>query len=130
MKKSLKYIGFVVLGLVVLFFFLNNFSAAESSFQCSGEASLGGTTRPMSVFIKLTEYRPWVRSDSHGSMNLEIPNEWFEYYGYIEETGDQLQIYETYPQKAFKGSFSKLSKTLTIDIESPFGFFNGTCVAS
>ena len=132
MKKSLKYIGFGVLGLIVLFFFVANFSAVESKFQCSGEISFEGTTRPMNVFMKLTEHRSWVGlwSDSAGSINLEIPNEWVEYYGHIEEVGDQLQIYETYPQKALKGNFSKLSKTLAIDLESPFGFFGGACVAN
>ncbi|MDP3771982.1 MAG: hypothetical protein Q8Q94_01230 [bacterium] len=130
MKKSLKYVGSGVLGIVVLFFFAANFSEVESSFQCSGEISLNGTTRPMTVYMKLTEYRPWVRSDSNGSINLEIPNEWVEYYGHIEEAGDQLQIFETYPQKTLKGNFSKLSKTLAIDLEPPFGFFDGTCVAN
>ncbi|MDP3769874.1 MAG: hypothetical protein Q8R40_02980 [bacterium] len=107
MKKSLKYIGLIVAGLVILFFFVANFSAAELSFQCSGETTLNNTTRPMTVYMKLAEYRPWVGlwSDSDGSINLEIPNEWVEYYGDIEEVGDQLQIYETYPQKMLKGNF-------------------------
>ncbi|OGZ62663.1 MAG: hypothetical protein A3C58_03330 [Candidatus Staskawiczbacteria bacterium RIFCSPHIGHO2_02_FULL_34_10] len=130
MKKSIKYIGFAVLGVVVLFFFATQFSEAESSFQCFGEISFNGTTRPMTVYMKLTEYRPWVLSDSHGSINLEIPNEWIEYYGHIEEVGDQLQIYETYPQKMLKGNFSRLSKTLAIDLESPFGFFDGNCITN
>ena len=127
MKKSLKYTGFAVLGIVVLFFFAANFSEVESSFQCSGEISLNGTTRPITVYMKLIEYRPWVRSDSDGSIGLEIPNEWLEYYGHIEEVGDQIQIYE-YPQKTLKGNFSSLSKTLAL--ESSFGFFDGTCIAN
>jgi len=132
MKKSIKYIGFAVLGIVILFFFFANFSAAESSFQCSGEMSLNGTTRPMTVYLKLTEYRPWVSlwSDSDASINLEIPNEWVEYYGHVKEVGDQLQIYKTYPQKTLKGNFSTLSKTLVIDLESPFGFFDGNCITN
>lgn len=132
MKRSLKYIGFAVLCLVVLFFFAANFSAAESNSQCSGEISFDGTTRPMTLYLKLTEYRPWVGlwSDSDGSITIEIPNEWVEYYGHIEEVGDQLQIYETYPQKTLKGNLSMLSKALAVDLGSPFGFFDGTCIAN
>ena len=132
MKKSIKYIGFAVLGFVVLFFFVVGFSEVKSTFQCSGEISLNGTTKPMTVYLKLTEYRPWVSlwGDSDASINLEIPNEWAEYYGHVEKVGDQLQIYKTYPQKALKGNFSALSKALAIDLESPFGFFDGNCIAN
>jgi len=85
----------------------------------------------MSVFIKLTEYRSWVGfwSDSDGSVYLEVPNEWVEYYEHVEEAGDQLQIYRKYPKKRLKGNFSKLSKALAVDLESR-GFFDGTCVAN
>lgn len=132
MKKSLKYIGGSVLGFIILFLFVSNFSTTESSFQCSGEISGSEISRPMNIYIKLTEARPWVGlwSDSDGSINLEIPNEWVEYYEHIEEVGDQLQIYKTYPQKTLKGNFSVLSRTLAIDLGSPFGFFDGACVAN
>ena len=68
--------------------------------------------------------------DSDGSVILEIPNEWIEYYEQVEEVGDQLQVFETYPQKTLKGNFSKLSKTLAIDLGSPFGFFDGSCTTT
>jgi len=122
--------GFGVLGLVALFFFAANFSTTESSFQCSGEITNNNISQPSTVYIKLTEYRPWVRSDSDGSLNWELPNEWVGYFGHIEKVGDQFQIYETYPQKTFKGTFSTLSQTLAIDLEAPFGFFDGTCTAN
>lgn len=132
MKKALKYIGFALGGLLVLFLFVANFSATKTNLQCTGEISYEGNTRPLTVYMKLTEYRPWVGlwSDPDSSINLEISNEWVEYYGHVEEVGDQLQIYETYPAKALKGNFSKLSKILAIDLESPFGFFDGNCVAT
>lgn len=131
MKKSLKYVGFGILVLILLFFFIAKFSMTESSFQCTGEITRENVSqRSKTVYIKLTEYRPWIGlwSNSSGSLDLEIPNEWVEYYGYIEEVGDQFQIYETYPSKSLKGNFSKLSKTLAINLESPFGFFDGACV--
>ena len=127
MKKTLKYLGFLILGFIILFLIVANFSTTESSLQCSGEMSDKGTIQPMTVYIKLSEYRWWVGlwSDSDASLNLEIPNMWVGYFGKVEEVGDQLQIYETYPQKILKGNFSELSKTLAI--ETPFGFFDGVC---
>ena len=131
-KKLLKYIGIPIFTLIVLFLIVVNFSAVESSFKCSGQLSLDGNTQSKTIYMKLTQYRPWVGlwSDSSGSVNLEIPNEWVEYYEHVEEVGDQYQIFETYPQKTLKGNFSLLSKTLAIDLESPFGFFDGLCVAA
>ncbi len=132
MKKLLKYIGFALGGLLILFLFVVYFSATETTFQCTGEISYEGNTRPLTVYMKLAEYRPWVGlwGDSDGSINLEIPNEWVEYYGHVEEVGDQLQIHETYGNKALKGNYSKLSKTLAIDLEPPFGFFDGNCIVA
>ena len=109
-----------------------NFLATESGFKCSGALSLGGVTRQTTVFIKLTEYSSWssLSTDSDGSIYLEIPNEWIEYYEYVEKVGDQFQIYDSYPQKVLKGNFSGLSRTLAIDLEPPFGFFDGICIAN
>lgn len=131
MKRSVKYIGSTIFGLIILFVVIVNFSGTESIFRCSGETMRYGTSQSTDVYMKLTEYRFWVDlwSDSDGSIMLEVPNEWVGYYAQVEEEGDQLQIYETYPQKALKGNFSKLSKTLAIDLGSPFGFFDGSCTA-
>lgn len=131
-RKQLKYIGLPIFALIALFLFIVNFSAVESNFRCSGEISLDGNTRSKTIYMKLTQYRPWVAlwSDSNGAVSLEIPNEWVEYYGQVEKVGDQLQIFETYPKKTLRGNFSLLSKTLAIDLESPFGFFDGLCIAA
>lgn len=128
--KILKYLGFLILVLIFIFLIIIYFSEIKSNFQCSGEISYKGTTRPMTVYIKLAEYRWWVglwSGGSDGNLHLEVPNVWLEYYGYIEELGDQRFIYdyEKYPQKTLKGSFSALSKTLSID--TPLGFFDGAC---
>jgi len=130
MKKAFKYLGFLILGLVILFFFVARFSAVESSFRCSGEISNSGTVQPATVYMKLTEYRWWVNlwGDSAGSLHLEIPKTSVESFGHIEEIGDLLTIYETYPQKTLKGNFSKLSKTLSI--QTSRGFFDGACTAN
>lgn len=131
MNKTQKII---VAAVVILLFFLIgvNFSAVESNFRCLGQISLDGGTQSETIYMKLTQYRPWVGlwNDSNGSVNLEIPNERVNYYEHIEKIGDQLQIFKTYPQKTLKGNFSLLSKTLAIDLESPSGFFDGLCVVA
>jgi len=48
------------------------------------------------------------------------------YYSQIEESGNQLQIFDKYPTKELKGNFSKLSKTLALQIDF-YGFFDGSC---
>jgi len=124
MKQALKYIGFIILILIALFFFVVNFSAARTSYQCTGELTENGTAQPTTVFITIEEYRPWVGlwSDSDGSMKLEIPNVIHKYYPRVERVGEQRQIY----QEGLVGNFSTLSKTLALDIEF-FGFFDGNC---
>lgn len=131
MKKAAKYIGFVLAALVILFLFVANFSATEASFQCSGEITKDNTPQgSKTVYIKITEYRPWVGlwSDSNGSVHLEVPNEWYDYFDHVDEVGDQLQIFKSYPQKTIKGNFSRLSNVLAID--TPYGLFEGNCVAN
>jgi hypothetical protein len=130
MKKMAKYMAFLVVGLVLLFLFVANFSAKESKFECKGELVKDGASNASTIFIKLTEYRPWVGlwGNSTGSLHLEIPNEWVEYYDHLEVVGNQLHIFETYPTKTVKGSLSNLSQALLI--ETALGTFKGTCVQS
>lgn len=129
-KKILKYVLLLIIGCVGVLYIVINFSAVESSFKCIGQLSYDRKSQPVTVYLKLSEYRPWVGlwGDSDASVNLEIPNEWFASYNYIEKVGDYLQIYETYPQKTLKGNFSHLSKSLAIDLGSAYGFFEGNCV--
>lgn len=128
MKRILKYIGIGLVLIILLFIFIANFSDVESNFKCVGEISSENSNTPVTTYLKLNEYRPWVGlwGDSDASIILEIPNEVYDYYGQVEEVGDQLQIFDEYPTKKLKGNFSKLSKTLTIQIDY-LGFFDGTC---
>lgn len=57
MKKSLKYISFIVAGIIIVLLIVVNYSAVESNYQCTGQASNNGNTKPLTIFIKLTEYR-------------------------------------------------------------------------
>ncbi|MBU1180259.1 hypothetical protein KJ885_04910 [Patescibacteria group bacterium] len=134
MKKSTKKIVSIIiliiitliLGAVSLFFIVVKFSAVETRFKCSGEISYKGKTYSTDVYIKVNEWRWWVGlwSDSDGDVALEIPNTIHERYNHVEEVGEVLHIYRGYPN--LRGQFSKLSKTLAIDIPF-FGFFDGTC---
>ncbi|MDG4885349.1 hypothetical protein [Mesorhizobium sp. WSM4884] len=128
MKTLLKVVVVCALGAIALFWLVANFSAVESRFQCDGQVAVQGKRQPMTLYMKLEEYRPWVRlwSDSDASLNLEAPSQWVDYYEHLEAIGDQLQIYETYPQKALRGNFSRLSKTLALDLKVG-GLFDGEC---
>jgi hypothetical protein len=124
--KFAKYIGVLVLVIVVLFLFVANFSSVASNYECTGEISSGESTAPKTIYIVLEEYRWWVGlwSDSDGNVKLEIPNEYLDYYSHVVEVGNQLQIYG--PPNEMKGHFSTLSKTLSL--KTRYGFFDGKCV--
>ena len=125
--KFAKYLGILLLIVVGLFLFVVNFSSVASNYECAGEISSGESKTSKTIYIVLEEYRWWVGlwGDSDGNVKLEIPNEHLGYYGHVVEAGNQLQIYD--PPNAMKGHFSTLSKTLAL--KTPYGFFDGKCVA-
>lgn len=101
----------------------------ESSYRCYGKIAYKENTAPIEVYFELVEYKkPWIFwSDSDGSINLEVPNLGiFKYYSHVEQIGNKLFIYDTYPSKKLQGGFFKLSKTLSLNL--PYGgFYDGTC---
>tara|TARA_R110002020_G_scaffold52042_3_gene146790 strand:+ start:358 stop:756 length:399 start_codon:yes stop_codon:yes gene_type:complete len=125
-KKILKVIAALLVTLVLLFVVVAKFSAIESRYECKGTIISNGITRPTLVYIKLNEYRWWVGlwSDSDGSLNLEVPNEFVDYFGHLKEVGDLLQIFDH--SKNLVGSYSRLSGTLAL--QTDLGFIDGTCV--
>ena len=116
----------LIIGIVLLFIFVVNFSIVESRYECQGELTFMGEKEPKTVYTKLEEYRWWVGlwGESDGNLSLEIPNVYVDYYGHIKETGDQLQIYDW--DMNLVGNFSTLSKTLALN--SRMGFFDGACI--
>ena len=123
MKQALVSLIFiVVIALVVIF----KFSAVETSFECKGKVSADNKSEESAIYIKLSEYRPWVGlwSDADGDLKFEIPSQYLGYYTPIKEVGDQLQIYDG---QKIAGNFSKLSKVLALKV--PTGFFDGSCTA-
>lgn len=122
--KLTKYAGAAVVAAFILFLFVAYFSSVESRFRCSGDISSQGGSQPITIYMKLNEYRWWVGlwSDSDGSVWLEIPNRTLEYFERVVEIGDQLRFYE---QKEPRGHFSALSKNLAVITIS--WSFDGTC---
>ena len=127
--KLLKYLGALVVAALLLFVFVANFSAVESRFQCPGELSSKDGSHPVTVYLKLEEYRWWVGlwSEPDAAIHVEIPNTYVDYFGNVKKVGDQYQIRDS--ANSPKGSFSALSKTLAIQlpVKLKTDFFDGTC---
>lgn len=123
--KTVKILGGFVVAALLLFVFVAKFSSVESRFQCPGEISSKSGSHPVSVYLKLEEYRWWVGlwSESDAALHLEIPNTAFDYFENVKRVGDQYQIFDA--QKNLKGNFSTLSKTLALNTSA--GLFDGVC---
>ena len=123
--KALKYLGVLLAIGILLFLFVANFSISASSFECAGKATTEGDSQPLTVYIKLDEYRWWVGlwSDSDASLHMEIPNHFVNYFGHLIRVGEEYEIFDF--NKRLQGNFSTLSKSLALS--TPAGFFDGTC---
>ncbi len=124
--KLMKIVGAFVAAALLLFVFVAKFSAVESRFLCPGEISYKGLSpHPLTVYIKLEEYRWWVGlwSESDAALHLEIPNTSIDYFGHVKRVGDQYQLFDS--QRNLKGNFSTLSNSLALN--TAVGFFNGVC---
>lgn len=130
--KAVKILGAIGGAVLLLFVFVANFSAVESRFQCPGEISSKDGSRPVTVYLKLEEYRWWVGlwSESDAAIHVEIPNTHIDYFGNVKKVGDQYQIFDS--AQRIKGNFSTLSKALAINLPLTLqtDFFDGTCKKS
>ena len=130
--KAIKILGTFGVAVVLIFVFLANFSAVESRFQCPGEISSTDGSRPITVYLKLEEYRWWVGlwSDSNAAVHIEVPNTYVDYFGNVKKVGDQYQIYHS--ANKLEGIFSILSKALAINLplKVQTDFFDGNCTKS
>jgi hypothetical protein len=125
--RAIHYIGSLLLAAMLLLIVLGTFSEVESRFQCSGEMSSPGSSRSITAYMRLIEYRWWVGlwNDSDGLLWVEIPNTTLDSFQ-IAEMGEQFHISEIREgQPRLKGNFSRLSRTLALDTSA--GFFDGTC---
>ncbi len=119
-----KILGTVFILLIIAFVVVIKFSAVETSFECDGKITADNTSQQSKIYLRLSEYRPWVGlwSDADGDLKFEIPSQYLGYYTPIKKVGDQLQIYDG---GKMAGHFSKLSNAVALKV--PPGFFDGTC---
>lgn len=127
--KMLKVLGGLSVLVLILFFFVANFSASESRFACNGKITDTEGEQTTEIFLKLKTYRWWVSlwGTSGGSAWVEIPNKTVAYFGHITEAGDLLQFWDSFgaPQN-FSGNFSTLSHAIGVKIPV-HGVFEGMC---
>ncbi len=129
MQKTAKLISLALLGLLIVFIIIIKFSEVETRYSCVGEFSKDGKSNTVTIFFKLTQYRPWVNiwSDSDGYINLEYQDQFVDYFRHVEKVGDKIKIFKTHPEKVIVGDFSLLSKSLIFD-SSIYGIFRGSCI--
>jgi hypothetical protein len=131
LKVSLASLAALFLSGLIVLWVVSEYSSIEYRYECSGEIS-DADSQPLTVFIKLAEYRWWVGlwSDSYGSMWIEVPATTLHWVEHIRKVGDQLQLYKIEyvrgGEKVMQGHFSTLSKHLSVKIPA-VGFFDGTC---
>jgi len=127
--RVMKILGIIGITVVLLFVFVAKFSAVESSFQCHGEIASTDGSHPITVYLKLEEYRWWVGlwSDSDAAIHIEVPNIYIDYFGNVKKVSNQYQIFDSSGE--IKGNFSTLSKTLAINLPAKLqtDFFDGIC---
>ena len=130
--KIVKILGATGVAALLLFVLVANFSAVESRFQCPGMISSTDGPRPVTVYLKLSEYRWWVGlwSESDAALHIEIPNTYVDYFGNVRRVGDQYQLFDS--ENRIKGNFSTRSKILAINLPLKLktDFFDGTCKKS
>lgn len=130
--KLMKILGTIGVMVLLIFVLVANFSTVETRFQCPGEISSTDSSRPVTVYLKLEEYRWWVGlwSEADAAIHIEIPNSYLDYFGNVKKVGDQYQIFDS--AKSPKGNFSTLSKALAIQLPLKLktDFFDGICTKS
>lgn len=126
MKKLSKFIAASVALIVIVFVLIVTLSAIDTRLQCTGTLTQQSVASPMTIFVKITEYRWWVGlwSESEGNVWLEIPNRSFEYYENVSRNGESLLI-NAPSGRGVGGLYSKLSNSLSL--QTKMGVFDGSC---
>ena len=129
--RNVKWVGFLVVAVVVLGSAATKFSAVEVRYQCNAEVYRAQSEPTVaSLKFRMAEYRWWMRlwSGSDGSLWLESPQEIVQHY-------TNLRAAENYPGRHWyildsngkeRGGFSTSDGML--GIETPVGLFAGECL--
>lgn len=127
--RTIKLLGTLGVAAALCFVIVANFSAVESRFQCPGQLSSTDGFHPLTVHLKLEEYRWWVGlwSDSDAAVHIEVPNTYVDYFHNVDRVGDQFHIRDS--AYKLKGNYSTLSNALAISLplRLPTDFFDGNC---
>ena len=127
MKKLPKFVAASVVLIVIIVVLIVSCSSTDTRLQCTGTLTRQSVASPMTIFVKITEYRWWVGlwSESHGALWVEIPHEASEYYERVSRNGENLLISSSSSRLGVGGLYSKLSDTLSLHM--PMGVFDGSC---
>ena len=128
LRRLILSVLVLIVGLVVGFWFVVNFSATTTALECTGELSVNGKAKPSKLYARLNEYRWWVGlwSNSDGDIMIELPDHGFRFFPDIRDIGLSLNIHEGHEGKLeLIGAYSKMSKTLKL--RTGYGFFDGAC---
>ncbi len=123
--KTLRYLGVVLFGVLLLFVLAAKFSTVETRYRCDATLMSNGNAEDLTVYLKLERYRWWVGlwSNSDGTLWMETPNQGTDYFGHLVEVGDQIQIHVS--PDTLRGQFSLLSKALSV--VTLRGHIEGSC---
>lgn len=124
--KVIKYLVAAVAILGLLLIVAVRLSEIEHFYECKGTITHDGTTKPLTAYVQLNEYRWWVDlwDKSYGNLHVEIPKGGTLYYSDLRKVGSQLMIWDYTGE--YKGSYSRISGTLEVHTDK--GLIQGKCV--
>ena len=125
MKIILKIFVFVILILGLIYYTLANYSSVESKYSCVGKITKGNEVLSSNepLFFLMNKYRWWVHiwGEDDGDIRIELPLKQTQFYT-LKSLGE---LYKLNSHKEFKGMFSTLSNTLSLNLSE--GVYDGKC---
>jgi hypothetical protein len=125
MKIIIKIITSLLLFVGLVFYILVNHSTIVSKHSCVGKITKGGEVISSSepLFFLMNKYRWWVHlwGEDDGDIRIELPLKQTQFYTF-KSSGE---FYHLNSQKEFKGIYSSLSNTLSLNL--PEGVYDGKC---
>ena len=125
MKIISKIFVLLILILGLIYYILANYSSVESKYSCIGKITKNGEviSSNESLFFLMNKYRWWVHlwADEDGDLRVELPLKQSDFYTF-KSLGE---LYQLSSNKEFKGMYSTLSNTLSLNLQQ--GIYDGLC---
>jgi hypothetical protein len=125
MKQIIKIIIFLLLFVSLIFYIVVNHSAVESKHSCVGKITKSGEVISSNepLFFLMNKYRWWVHlwGEDDGDIRIELPLKQTQFYTF-KSLGE---LYQLNSHKEFKGMYSTLSNTLSLNLSE--GVYDGKC---